>query len=347
MPARSDFVRGFGLDIPRRSRKDKRASNRRMASTSWRRRPRRRTACSQRCRTSRQLAWTTHLTWGSMWTQTRTRTRTSRWRTPRSTASRPPHGAGCTRVSTFLSAPAAIATTVSISDPSGDPAAAIQQPRARLVVRPPAQRRPELTPACAFTFSLPPSVPMLPFLLPAPAAAPAEPESEPAHAQQGCEKCQRHESREDETSASASEGSTGRILRASTTPHSWYQPLDMTRGKFNPCASSPAWFLCVTGQDKQLHFCARSQLLYIVEDLATHSYTSEAFPSCSAAYRPRCIDRLNLVSYAYPDHRIVKLDKKVEGTLLQQLKHAIHVWRAESDRFVDDSEMQWDALPSR
>ncbi|KAI0259545.1 hypothetical protein BC834DRAFT_905572 [Gloeopeniophorella convolvens] len=67
-PGRPDFLYGFGLDIPRGPRKEKRSGNRRMAGTGWRRLPWRRIACSQRHRTSRRSAWTTQSTWSSTWT---------------------------------------------------------------------------------------------------------------------------------------------------------------------------------------------------------------------------------------------------------------------------------------
>ncbi|KAI0259555.1 hypothetical protein BC834DRAFT_846695 [Gloeopeniophorella convolvens] len=133
---------------------------------------------------------------------------------------------------------------------------------------------------------------------------------EPARAQQGREKRQQREAREDDASASASESSVGRILGASTTPRSWRQLTDMTHGKFSPCASSPAWFLrCRTRRMDIIDLYKDMQRA--VEDLAT----------CLMCFLQ--IDRLN--------HQ----------------GHANFVWCAEFDCSADDGDLRRDALPSK
>ena len=59
------------------------------------------------------------------------------------------------------------------------------------------------------------------------------------------------------------------------------------------------------------------------------------------------IDRPNLKGYANLEHWVAELDKKIEGILLQQLKHIIQVWCTEFDHSVDDSELQQDPIPSK
>jgi len=41
------------------------------------------------------------------------------------------------------------------------------------------------------------------------------------------------------------------------------------------------------------------------------------------------------------------LDKKIEGILLQRLKHVAQVWCAEFDRSADDGELRRDPVPSK
>ncbi|KAI0258786.1 hypothetical protein BC834DRAFT_690326 [Gloeopeniophorella convolvens] len=106
MPSRPDFVHGFGLDT-RGGR-----GRRRAAAGEWRARAGGGGPCARRGVGHRNGRHGRHSIWCLMWTQTqrrmRTRTPTSTWRTPRSTA-RPPHRAGFTRTSTFLPTPAATA----------------------------------------------------------------------------------------------------------------------------------------------------------------------------------------------------------------------------------------------
>jgi hypothetical protein len=59
------------------------------------------------------------------------------------------------------------------------------------------------------------------------------------------------------------------------------------------------------------------------------------------------IDRLNLEGYANLDHWVAELDKKIEGILLQRLKHVAQVWCAEFDRSPDDGELRRDPVPSK
>lgn len=101
-----------------------------------------------------------------------------------------------------------------------------------------------------------------------------------------------------------------------------------------------------------------------VEDLATCSYTEDAFTELlsriqsavrqtvivfpfSAEYIFPQIDRLNLEGYANLDHWVAELDKKIEGILLQRLKHVAQVWCAEFDRSADDGELRRDPVLSK
>jgi predicted transcriptional regulator len=103
-------------------------------------------------------------------------------------------------------------------------------------------------------------------------------------------------------------------------------------------------------------------ILRAVEDLATCSYTSEAFsellgrvqaavsayllyplgPSLTTIAQ---IDRLNLEGYANLDHWVAELDKRIETILLQRLAHIIQVWCSEFDRIDEDTRR--DTLPLR
>jgi hypothetical protein len=58
------------------------------------------------------------------------------------------------------------------------------------------------------------------------------------------------------------------------------------------------------------------------------------------------IDRLNLEGYANLDHWVAELDKRIEGILLQRLKHIINVWCQEFDR-ADDGERRDTAVNSK
>ncbi|KAI0259341.1 hypothetical protein BC834DRAFT_974384 [Gloeopeniophorella convolvens] len=64
-------------------------------------------------------------------------------------------------------------------------------------------------------------------------------------------------------------------------------------------------------------------ILRAVDVPATCSYTAEAFTELLATYRLQCIDRLSLEGYANLDYRVAELDTKIEGILLQRLKHVI------------------------
>ncbi|KAI9448759.1 cytoplasmic dynein heavy chain 1 [Russula earlei] len=87
-------------------------------------------------------------------------------------------------------------------------------------------------------------------------------------------------------------------------------------------------------------------ILRAVEDLATCSYTAEAFTELLSRIQA-AIDRLNLEGYANLDHWVAELDKKIEGILLQRLRHVIQVWCTEFDRTVDDGELRRDPVPNK
>ena len=88
-----------------------------------------------------------------------------------------------------------------------------------------------------------------------------------------------------------------------------------------------------------------------VDDLATCSYTAEAFsellnqiqaavgwgpsPCDDLAYSFLQIDRLNLEGYANLEHWVAELDKKIELILLKRLTQITQVWCAEFDRTDD------------
>lgn len=59
------------------------------------------------------------------------------------------------------------------------------------------------------------------------------------------------------------------------------------------------------------------------------------------------IDRLNLEGYANLDHWVAELDKKIEGILLQRLRHVAQAWCTEFDRTTDDGELRRDPIPSK
>ncbi|KAF8959823.1 cytoplasmic dynein heavy chain 1 [Flammula alnicola] len=86
-------------------------------------------------------------------------------------------------------------------------------------------------------------------------------------------------------------------------------------------------------------------ILRAVEDLATCSYTSEAFSELLGKIQA-AIDRLNLEGYANLDYWVAELDKRIEGILLQRLTHIIQVWCSEFDR-TDDGDTRRDQPPLR
>ncbi|KAJ3809625.1 dynein heavy chain, N-terminal region 1-domain-containing protein [Lentinula lateritia] len=77
-------------------------------------------------------------------------------------------------------------------------------------------------------------------------------------------------------------------------------------------------------------------ILRAVDDLATCSYTSEAFSELLGKIQA-AIDRLNLEGYANLDHWVAELDKRIEVILLQRLTQIIQAWCTEFDRTDDDS----------
>ncbi|KAJ3861643.1 dynein heavy chain, N-terminal region 1-domain-containing protein [Lentinula novae-zelandiae] len=77
-------------------------------------------------------------------------------------------------------------------------------------------------------------------------------------------------------------------------------------------------------------------ILRAVDDLATCSYTSEAFSELLGKIQA-AIDRLNLEGYANLDHWVAELDKRIEVILLQRLTQIIQAWCTEFDRPDDDS----------
>lgn len=84
----------------------------------------------------------------------------------------------------------------------------------------------------------------------------------------------------------------------------------------------------------------------------TQSHPGSGVSSTNAYFysplkRSSQIDRLNLEGYANLDHWVAELDKKIEGILLQRLKHVAQVWCAEFDRSADDGELRRDPVPSK
>ncbi|KAH7874452.1 dynein heavy chain, N-terminal region 1-domain-containing protein [Lentinula edodes] len=77
-------------------------------------------------------------------------------------------------------------------------------------------------------------------------------------------------------------------------------------------------------------------ILRAVDDLATCSYTSEAFSELLGKIQA-AIDRLNLEGYANLDHWVAELDKRIEVILLQRLTQIIQAWCTEFDRTDDES----------
>ncbi|KAF4584562.1 hypothetical protein EYR38_001791 [Pleurotus pulmonarius] len=84
-------------------------------------------------------------------------------------------------------------------------------------------------------------------------------------------------------------------------------------------------------------------ILRSVEDLATCSYTSEAFTELLAKIQA-AIDRLNLEGYANLEHWVADLDKRIETILLQRLTQIIQTWCTEFDR-VDDGGFRRETAP--
>ncbi|TFK18751.1 dynein heavy chain protein 2 [Coprinopsis marcescibilis] len=77
-------------------------------------------------------------------------------------------------------------------------------------------------------------------------------------------------------------------------------------------------------------------ILRAVEDLATCSYTTEAFTELLNRIQTS-IDKLNLEGYANLEHWVAELDKRIEGILLQRLTQIMQVWCQEFER-VDDGD---------
>ncbi|KAK7047179.1 dynein heavy chain [Paramarasmius palmivorus] len=76
-------------------------------------------------------------------------------------------------------------------------------------------------------------------------------------------------------------------------------------------------------------------ILRAVEDLATCSYTTEAFSELLGKIQA-AIDRLNLEGYANLEQWVAELDKRIESILLQRLRQIIQVWCSEFDRSADE-----------
>ncbi|KAK7472211.1 dynein heavy chain [Stygiomarasmius scandens] len=83
-------------------------------------------------------------------------------------------------------------------------------------------------------------------------------------------------------------------------------------------------------------------ILRAVDDLATCSYTTEAFSELLGKIQA-AIDRLNLEGYANLEHWVAELDKRIETILLQRLSTIIQVWCSEFER-TDDPEFRRDPL---
>lgn len=86
-------------------------------------------------------------------------------------------------------------------------------------------------------------------------------------------------------------------------------------------------------------------ILRAVEDLATCSYTTEAFSELLNRIQA-AIDQLNLDGYANLDHWVAELDKRIEEILLQRLTQIIQAWCSEFDR-VDDGDTRRDTTFKR
>ncbi|KAJ7644409.1 dynein heavy chain [Roridomyces roridus] len=78
-------------------------------------------------------------------------------------------------------------------------------------------------------------------------------------------------------------------------------------------------------------------ILRAVEDLATCSYTTEAFSELLGKVQA-AIDRLNLEGYANLEQWVSELDRRIEGILLQRLVQIVQVWCGEFDRTADDAD---------
>ncbi|KAH8120488.1 cytoplasmic dynein heavy chain 1 [Phellopilus nigrolimitatus] len=77
-------------------------------------------------------------------------------------------------------------------------------------------------------------------------------------------------------------------------------------------------------------------ILRAVEDLATCTYTHEAFAELLSRVQA-AIDRLNLEGYANLEQWVAELDKRIEGILLARLAATIQLWCTEFDRTDDDT----------
>ncbi|KAF8208519.1 dynein heavy chain, N-terminal region 1-domain-containing protein [Mycena galopus ATCC 62051] len=76
-------------------------------------------------------------------------------------------------------------------------------------------------------------------------------------------------------------------------------------------------------------------ILRAVEDLATCSYTTEAFAELLKKVQD-AIDRLNLEGYANLEQWVAELDRRIEGILLQRLQQIVAVWCEQFDRAAAD-----------
>ncbi|KAJ7037806.1 dynein heavy chain, N-terminal region 1-domain-containing protein [Mycena alexandri] len=78
-------------------------------------------------------------------------------------------------------------------------------------------------------------------------------------------------------------------------------------------------------------------ILRAIEDLATCSYTTEAFSELLGKVQS-AIDRLNLEGYANLEQWVAELDRRIEGILLQRLVQIVQVWCGEFDRAAEDGD---------
>jgi dynein heavy chain 1 len=78
-------------------------------------------------------------------------------------------------------------------------------------------------------------------------------------------------------------------------------------------------------------------ILRAVEDLATCSYTTEAFTELLGKVQA-AIDRLNLEGYANLEQWVAELDRRIEGILLLRLVQIVQVWCDQFDRAADDGD---------
>lgn len=89
-----------------------------------------------------------------------------------------------------------------------------------------------------------------------------------------------------------------------------------------------------------------SEVVRIVDELATCAYTSEAFSQRLVSIQ-KTIDNLNLEGYANLDAWVAALDAKIEVVLVGRLKTVIERWCAEFSKDGDVANRDTGSLASR